>query len=58
MAHHRYPTLVVDHDRKRVIWAGEGRSAETLGTFFELLAPAQLDASVTMDMASGYIKRT
>jgi transposase len=56
--HHRYLTVVVDHDRKRVIWAGKGRSAETLGSFFQLLAPAQLDAiaTVTMDMAGGYIK--
>jgi len=56
--HHRYLTVVVDHDRKRVIWAGKGRSAETLGAFFELLDPAQREAiaTVTMDMAGGYIK--
>ena len=28
---HRYLTLVVDHDTRRVVWAGKGRSAETLG---------------------------
>ncbi len=30
---HRYLTIVVDHDRGRVIWAGEGRSAEVLEGF-------------------------
>ena len=28
---HRYLTIVVDHDERRVVWAGRGRSAETLG---------------------------
>jgi transposase len=56
--HHQYLTLVVDHDRKRVIWAGKGRSAETLSGFFALLDPAQREAiaTITMDRASGYIK--
>ena len=34
---HRYLTIVVDHDERRVVWAGRGRSAETLGAFFEQL---------------------
>ena len=33
---HHYLTLVVDHDRRRVVWAAQGRSAETLKGF-ELL---------------------
>jgi transposase len=55
---HRYLTTVVDHDRRRVVWAAAGRSAETLGAFFDVLGEercAQLEC-VTMDMAGGYIK--
>jgi transposase len=55
---HRYLTTVVDHDRRRVVWAAAGRSAETLGAFFDALGEercAQLEC-VTMDMAGGYIK--
>ncbi len=55
---HRYVTVVVDHDRRRVVWAGEGRSAESLQGFFEQLGPAGSARieTVTMDMAAGYIK--
>lgn len=55
---HRYLTTVVDHDRRRVVWAAAGRSAETLGAFFDVLGEercAKLEC-VTMDMAGGYIK--
>jgi transposase len=55
---HRYLTLVVDHDRRRVVWAAEGRSAETLKQFFDLLGPescAEIELA-TIDMAAGYIK--
>ena len=55
---HRYLTVVVDHDRRRVVWASEGRGAETLKAFFEALGPerlAQLETA-TIDMAAGYIK--
>jgi transposase len=55
---HRYLTTVVDHNRRRVVWAAAGRSAETLGAFFDVLGEercAQLEC-VTMDMAGGYIK--
>ena len=37
---HHYLTVVVDHDRRRVVWAGAGRSAETLEAFFDRLGPA------------------
>lgn len=56
--HHRYVTLVVDHVRRRVVWAGKGRSSETLSPFFELLGPegcAEIE-TVTIDLAAGYIK--
>jgi transposase len=55
---HRYLTTVVDHDRRRVVWAAAGRSAETLGAFFDALGEercAEIEC-VTMDMAGGYIK--
>ena len=37
--HHRYLTIVIDHDRGRVIWAAEGKSSETLAGFFDELGP-------------------
>jgi hypothetical protein len=51
-------TTVVNHDRRRVVWAAACRSADTLGGFFDELGEergAQLDC-VTMDVAGGYIK--
>jgi transposase len=54
---HHYLTVVVDHDRRRVVWVGKGRGTKTLGAFFELLGPernAKLEL-VTMDMAGGYL---
>lgn len=55
---HRYVTVVVDHDRHRVVWAGEGNTAETLGIFFDALGPDGLSEleSITIDMAPGYRK--
>jgi len=56
--HHRYITTVVDHDKRRVVWAAPGRSAETLTAFFDELGPeraAQIECA-TIDMAGGYIK--
>jgi transposase len=55
---HRYLTVVVDHDRRRVVWAEKGRSAATLGHFFDELGAerrAQLEW-ISIDMAAGYIK--
>ena len=55
---HRYLTTVVDHDRRRVVWAAPGRSADTLGAFFDELGEERCTKieCVTMDMAGGYIK--
>ena len=53
---HRYLTVVVDHDRRRVVWVGEGKSGDTLRRFFAELGPigtAALEV-VTMDLAGGY----
>jgi transposase len=55
--HHRYVTIVVDHDTGRTVWAAEGRNAETLERFFEALGPercAKLEA-VTTDMSESYL---
>ncbi|MDM7490886.1 ISL3 family transposase [Rhodococcus sp. CSLK01-03] len=34
---HKYLTVVVDHDSGRLVWAAEGRNADTLRGFFDLL---------------------
>lgn len=56
--HHEYLTVVVDHDRGRVIWAAEGKSAETLTEFFDLLGPERCAAIevVSIDMSAAYQK--
>jgi len=53
---HHYLTVVVDHDRRRVVWAAEGRSGDVLAAFFAELGPERCAAieTVTMDMAAGY----
>ncbi len=54
--HHEYVSIVVDHDRCRVVWAGEGKSGETLDCFFALLGKeraAQLE-HVSIDMSAAY----
>jgi transposase len=55
---HRYLTVVVDHDRRRIVWAAEGRSAETLQAFFTQLGPEACAAItlVTIDMSGSYQK--
>jgi transposase len=34
---HKYLTVVVDHDTRRLVWAAPGRDAATLGRFFDAL---------------------
>lgn len=46
--HHQYVTVVVDHERGAVVWAREGKDADTFGAFFEELGKercAKLEAS-------------
>lgn len=38
---HKYMTVVVDHDRNRVVWCGKGHGKEVLGSFFDLLSAEQ-----------------
>ncbi len=56
--HHNYVTVVVDHLRHRVIWVGEGKSADVLGQFFTLLGPERTArlTHVTMDMSAAFIQ--
>jgi transposase len=49
---HRCLTVVVDHDTGRLVWAAEGKSAATLGTFFDLLGPDRA-AKITHVSADG-----
>ncbi len=55
--HHRYVTVVVDHERSAVVWSSKGKNAETLRAFFEQLGPERCAAieSVTIDMSQAYI---
>ena len=53
---HRYATVVVDAERKRVLWVGRGRSRADIRPFFELLGSkgcAEVRA-VEMDMNTAY----
>lgn len=36
---HRYLTVVVDHDRRRLVWAAPGRDMATVQSFFDALGP-------------------
>lgn len=53
---HRYLTIVTDHDTGRVIWVGEGKTADTLKAFFGSLPRKVCEAIeiVTMDMSGAY----
>jgi transposase len=53
---HRYATVVLDADTRRVLWIGEGRSRETVRGFFTWLGPErcrQIQA-VAMDMNAAF----
>ena len=56
--HHKYLTLVVDHDRGVVVWGAKGRDAKTLDQFFEELGAERSAAieAVSLDLGPAYIK--
>ena len=56
--HHKYITVVVDHDRQRIVWATEGKTAASLKAFFDELGPerCQQIRTVTLDMSKAYAK--
>ena len=48
---HRYATVIMDADRTRVLWVGEGNSRKAIRPFFELLGDrCQQIEAVAMDM--------
>ena len=55
--HHEYVTVVVDHAKRRVVWTGEGKGADTLKKFFDELGEerSKLITDVTLDMSAAYI---
>jgi len=56
--HHKYLTLVVDHDRAKVVWGASGKDAKTLDRFFAELGPeraAQIEA-VSLDLGPAFLK--
>ena len=53
---HRYASVVLDADTRRVLWIGEGRSRAAVRPFFETLGPegcARIQA-VAMDMNTAF----
>lgn len=56
--HQHYMTVVLDYETGRVVWLGEGRRFDTLGSFFELMTPEEREAieAVAMDMWRPYAK--
>ena len=55
---HRYLTVVVDHERCRVVWAAEGKGSDTLGQFFTELGAerAARIEHITIDMSAAFLK--
>jgi transposase len=53
---HRYATVIVEPDTKRVLWVGRGRSREEIRPFFEQLGAegCQRLKAVAMDMNAAY----
>jgi transposase len=56
--HHKYLTLVVDHDRGCVVWGGKGRDSATLDEFFAELGPQRAAGieAVSLDLGPAYLK--
>lgn len=55
--HHKYVTIITDHQTGKIVWAREGKSAATLDAFFAELGKERcaLLRTVTMDMSQAYI---
>ncbi len=53
---HRYATVAVDPQRKRVLWVGRGRARTDVRPFFELLGPERCRQikAFGMDMTAAY----
>ena len=57
---HRYATVIIDFERRRVVWAVEDRTEEALGSFYEMLGEDRCDSieAVAMDMWKPYENAT
>lgn len=55
--HHHYLTIVTDHVRRRVVWVGQGRNADTVRAFFDALGPERSSKLelVTVDLSGSFI---
>lgn len=53
---HRYATVIIDYETRRVLWIGKGRTRAELRPFFEALSPEQRGQiqAVAMDMNASY----
>jgi transposase len=53
---HRYATVIIEHQTKRVLWVGRGRGREDIRPFFEQLGPEgrRRLRAVAMDMNPAY----
>jgi transposase len=53
---HRYATVVLEPETRRVLWVGHGRRREDLRPFFTLLGPERCGAleAAVMDMSEAY----
>lgn len=56
--HHKYVTVVTDHDRGRVVWVAPGRDAAALDGFFGALGPDGVAGLklATIDMSGAFKK--
>ncbi len=56
--HHKYLSLVADHDSEQIVWGGEGKSAATLDGFFDRLGPEGCASIqlVSIDMSGAFIE--
>jgi transposase len=56
--HHKYLTLVSDHDTSRIVWGTTGRTAAALDRFFDELPDggAEQIEAVSMDLGPAYAK--
>lgn len=56
--HHKYLTLVSDHDTSRIVWGAAGKDTATLEKFFDELPDEAAEGieAVSMDMGPAYTK--
>jgi transposase len=53
---HRYATVVIEPQRRRVLWVGRGHDRDSVRAFFELLGPERCQKlrAVAMDMSATF----